>query len=67
MILLRGVHHALQGVDAAEPYDKPVGIEDLAMTIYNRLGINGEKRLVAPGGRPIDIVRGGKVLHEIVV
>jgi len=52
---------------AAEPADKPVGIEDLATTIYNRLGINAEKKLMSPGNRPIDIARGGKLIEEIMV
>jgi hypothetical protein len=36
------------------------------MTVYNQLGIDGEKRLMAPGSRPIDIVRDGKVLKELL-
>ena len=36
------------------------------MTVYNRLGINGEKKLMSPGGRPIDIVRGGKVVQDLL-
>ena len=63
----KGVIYGSSDSTAAEPQDKPVGIEDLAMTVYNRLGINGEKKLLSPGNRPIDIVRGGKVIEEIVV
>ncbi len=51
---------------ATEPEDDPLTVEDLAMTVYNQLGIDGEKRLIAPGSRPIDIVRDGKVLKELL-
>ncbi|NDH06416.1 DUF1501 domain-containing protein, partial [bacterium] len=51
---------------ASEPEDDALSVEDLSMTVYNQLGIDGEKRLVAPGNRPIDIVRDGKVVKEII-
>lgn len=51
---------------ATEPEDDPLSVEDLSMTVYNQLGIDGVKRLVAPGNRPIDIVRDGKVLNELL-
>ncbi len=52
---------------ASEPEDDPLTVEDLAMTVYHQLGINGEKKLMAPGNRPIDIVREGKVRRELIV
>ena len=51
---------------AAEPEEDPVGPEDLATTVYNQLGINADKELMAPGGRPIEIVDGGKVIKELL-
>jgi uncharacterized protein (DUF1501 family) len=63
----RGMIYGSSDATAAEPQDKPVGVEDLAMTIYNRLGINGDKRIVSPGGRPINIVRGGSLIEDIMV
>src|SRR5262249_38637362 len=51
---------------ASEPEDDPLTLEDLAMTIYHQLGIQGEKKLLAPGNRPIDIVREGKVREELL-
>ena len=36
------------------------------MTVYHQLGINGEKKLMAPGDRPIDIVREGKVRSDLL-
>jgi hypothetical protein len=44
-----------------------VGIEDLATTVYNQLGITGDKELMSPGDRPIEIVDGGRILDEILV
>jgi len=49
-----------------EPDQDPVGPEDLAKTMYRLMGINADKRIVSDGGRPIDIVRGGRILDEIL-
>ena len=46
---------------ASEPEDNPLTVPDWAMTIYKCLGIVGDKELMAPGGRPIEIVDGGQV------
>lgn len=51
---------------ATEPEDDALSVEDMAMTVYNQLGIDGVKRLVAPGNRPIDIVRDGKVVADLL-
>ncbi len=47
---------------AAEPARDPVSIEDFLATAYRQLGIDSNKRLMAPGERPIDIVRGGRAV-----
>jgi len=52
---------------ASEPEDDPLNVEDWATTIYHCLGIVADKELMAPGDRPIEIVDGGKVRHEILV
>ncbi len=49
-----------------EPVSNPVSPEDLAATIYTQLGIDPEKKLISPGDRPIDVVRGGSVLYDIL-
>jgi hypothetical protein len=49
-----------------EPDSDPVGPEALAKTMYHLVGINAEKRLMADGNRPIDIVRGGEVINDIL-
>lgn len=62
----KGMIYGASDAICSEPADKPLSVEDMAMTVYNRLGINGEKRLMSPGNRPIDIVRGGKVVQELL-
>jgi uncharacterized protein (DUF1501 family) len=61
-----GIVYGSSDATATEPEDDPLSVEDLAMTVYNQLGINGAKKLMAPGNRPIDIVREGKVREELV-
>jgi hypothetical protein len=51
---------------ASEPDSDPVGPEDLATTVYHQLGIVADKELMAPGGRPIEIVDGGKVVRGLL-
>ena len=51
---------------ASEPERDPIGPEDLATTVYHQLGIVADKELMAPGGRPIEIVDGGKVRSDLL-
>jgi len=51
---------------AAEPARDAVPLEDFLATCYHQLGIDPDKRLMAPGDRPIDIVRGGKIVKGII-
>src|ERR1051326_4830742 len=53
----RGFVYGTSDSTASEPENDPLTVEDLAMTVYRQVGINGEKKLIAPGNRPIDIVR----------
>jgi uncharacterized protein (DUF1501 family) len=62
----KGLIYGTSDATASEPEDDPLGVEDMAMTVYHQLGINGEKKLMAPGNRPIDIVREGKVRRELI-
>jgi hypothetical protein len=34
--------------------------------MYNQLGIDPDKQLMAPGGRPASIVKEGKVVQELI-
>jgi len=51
---------------AAEPQDDPLTVEDWATTVYDRLGIDARKELMAPGARPVEIVDGGKVVQQLI-
>lgn len=50
----------------AEPAERAVTPADLFATVYAQMGIDPKKRLVADGGRPIDLVRDGTRIRELV-
>jgi len=62
----KGLVHGSSNSTATEPEKDPIGPEDLATTLYHQLGIVADKELMAPGGRPIEIVDGGKVRAELL-
>lgn len=62
-----GLVYGATDARGAEPTDLPVGPEDLAATIFTQLGIDPAKKLMSPGNRPIDIVRHGKVVRDLLV
>jgi uncharacterized protein (DUF1501 family) len=62
----RGQIYGASDATATEPDRDPLTVEDMATTIYNQLGIIADKELMAPGGRPIEIVDGGKVVPELL-
>lgn len=61
-----GYIHGASDPLGGEPDRDAVGPEDLAKTMYRLLGINGDKRIVADGVRPIDIVNGGRIMTELM-
>lgn len=62
----RGSVYGASDATGAEPDHNPLSVEDFATTIYHQLGIVADKELMAPGGRPIEIVDGGKVIKELL-
>ena len=62
----RGAVVGSSGATANEPEETPVTPEDLATTLYHQLGIAAQKELIAPGDRPIEIVKGGNVRKELL-
>jgi uncharacterized protein (DUF1501 family) len=57
----RGHIHGASDPTGGEPESNPLTVPDLAATVYNQLGIDPTKILLAPGNRPIAIVKDGEV------
>ncbi|QEH39180.1 hypothetical protein OJF2_77920 [Aquisphaera giovannonii] len=51
--------------NAEQPTTKMVQAEDIAATVFDRLGIPMDTRYVAPDGRPFPVNPGGRVLEEL--
>jgi len=62
----KGLIYGSSDSTGGEPASDAVSVEDFAATLYHQIGIDPDKRLVAPGNRPIDIVRSGKVIKELL-
>ena len=54
----RGQIYGASDATGAEPSRDALPLEDLLFTIYHQLGIDAEKKLLAFGTRPIDIIKG---------
>jgi uncharacterized protein (DUF1501 family) len=63
----RGHVHGASDPTGGEPESEPLRVEDLAATVYHQLGIQPEKVLMAPGNRPIAIVKDGEVQQGLLV
>lgn len=62
----RGMVYGASDPTGAEPEENPVSVESYAKTVYHQIGIDAEKELMAPGARPIEIVDGGEVIHDLI-
>ena len=62
----RGRIYGSSNSTASEPEQDPVTPADLVATVYNQLGIDPYKKLIAMGNRPIDIVKDGRVISELI-
>ena len=62
----RGHVYGSSDATGTEPENDPLTVESMATTVYNQLGIDAAKRLMAPGSRPIDIVRGGELVTDLL-
>jgi len=61
-----GMVHGASDATASEPDHSPVSPADLACTMYRLMGIVADKELMAPGGRPIEIVDGGQLIQPLM-
>ena len=64
--LKNGVIVGASDARAEKPATDPYGPEDLAATIYTRLGIDPKDEFRTPDGRPLAIVNNGKSIKELV-
>jgi hypothetical protein len=64
--IARGTVYGSSDATASEPLDKPLTVEDWATTVYHCLGIVGDKELMAPGGRPVEIVKDGELVRGLL-
>ncbi|WP_088255659.1 DUF1501 domain-containing protein [Fimbriiglobus ruber] len=62
----KGFVYGKSDATASEPEEDGLTVEDMAHTVYHCLGIDAEKKLMSPGDRPIDIVRGGQTRKELL-
>lgn len=62
----RGYVHGSSDVTGGEPDNDPVTVPDLAATLYHQIGIDYDKNLLAPGNRPVKIVKDGEVITSLL-
>ena len=62
----RGFVYGASDAFSTQVEENAVNPADFASTVYNQLGITSDKELMAPGGRPMEIVDGGKVIDELL-
>jgi hypothetical protein len=62
----RGYVHGASDPTGAEPESNPLSVEDFAATVYHQIGIDPEKALMAPGNRPVKIVKDGEVVKDLI-
>ena len=62
-----GMTYGTTDATGTEPEDNPVSIPHWATTIYHQMGINADKKLMAPGDRPIGIIDDSEIIKDIIV
>lgn len=61
-----GVIHGATDTYGSEPSRDPIGPADISATVFNQLGIDIHKKLMSAGDRPIDIVRDGNLIQNVI-
>jgi len=64
--ITRGQVYGASDATASEPAQNPVSLEDFLYTVYQQIGIDADDELLAFETRPIEIVKGGKLVKGIV-
>lgn len=62
----KGYVHGSSDPTGGEPDSDPLNVSDFAATVYHLLGIDYEKNLIAPGNRPIKIVKEGETVKDLL-
>lgn len=62
----RGQIYGRSSATGAEPANDALPLENLLFTIYHQLGIDANKELLAFGTRPIEIIKGGRLVNELL-
>jgi len=62
----RGQVFGRSSATGAEPTHDAVPLENLMYTIYHQLGIDASRELLAFGTRPIEIIKGGRLIPGIL-
>ena len=64
--ITRGQIYGASDATASEPARDAVTLEDLLYTVYHLLGIDANQELLAFGTRPIEMIKGGKLIGRII-
>ena len=62
----KGLVYGMSDTTSTAVEENPVYTEDYARTVYTLMGIDPETRLIAPGARPIPLVKDGELLTDIL-
>jgi hypothetical protein len=62
----QGLIYGSSNATASEPEDTPTRVEDVLTTVYHQIGITAENSLLAPGGRPIEIIHEAEVVKGLI-
>lgn len=62
----RGLVYGSSDATNSDVEENPLTVENLAATLYNQIGIDPQKYLMASGGRPVMIVKDGTVVKELI-
>ena len=52
--------------DGLEAADRPVSVDDLYATLFDRLGIDPAKKVATPNGRSVKLLDGGRPVRELL-
>jgi hypothetical protein len=62
----RGYVHGTTDVQGMAPATDPCTPDDMAATIFSRLGLDPQQELMTPTGRPIQLFREGRMIPRLV-